>query len=104
MENLEGVEEVVNHIEVLPTSGNDDRLRLAVYRAIYRQGSLQLYSMRSLPPMHVIVKNGNVTLEGVVANEIDKNVANCSGEQRAWGLLPPIYESRDCHRRTVRGC
>ena len=76
VKNVEGVEEVVNHIEVLPTSGNDDRLRLAVYRAIYGQGSLQLYSMRSVPPIHIIVKNGNVTLEGVVANEMDKNVAN----------------------------
>ena len=75
VKKIEGVEKVVNKIEVLPTSPNDDRIRLAVYRAIYSQPSLQLYELRAVPPIHIIVKNGNVSLEGVVATQADKNVA-----------------------------
>ena len=76
VKNIEGVEKVTNNIEVLPLSPNDDRLRVAVYRAIYGHAALQSYSIRSVPPIHIIVKNGNVTLEGVVANEGDRNIAN----------------------------
>ena len=76
VKNIEGVETVDNKIEVLPLSPNDDRIRLAVYRAIYGQPSFQRYAMQAVPPIHIIVKNGNVTLEGVVANEGDKNLAN----------------------------
>lgn len=73
---IEGVEKVVNRIEVLPVSPNDDRLRMAVYRAIYSQPGLDMYALRAVPPIHIIVKNGNVTLEGVVANQGDKDRAN----------------------------
>jgi hyperosmotically inducible protein len=76
VKNIEGVEKVINHIEVLPLSANDERLRIAVYRAIYGHTALQQYSIRSVPPIHIIVKNGTVTLEGVVASEADKNIAN----------------------------
>ena len=76
VKNIEGVEKVVNNIEVLPLSPNDDRLRVAVYRAIYGHTALQRYSVRSVPPIHIILRNGNVTLEGVVANAGDKNIAN----------------------------
>ena len=76
VKNIEGVEKVTNNIEILPLSPNDDRLRVAVYRAIYGHTALQRYSVRSVPPIHIIVKSGNVTLEGVVANEGDKNIAN----------------------------
>jgi hyperosmotically inducible protein len=75
VKNVEGVENVNNEIEVLPNSPNDDSIRLAVYRAIYSQSALQRYQLRAVPPIHVIVKNGNVALEGVVANEGDKNIA-----------------------------
>lgn len=76
VKGIEGVEKVVNNIEVLPVSPNDERIRLAVYRAIYGQPGLQRYGLQAVPPIHIIVKNGNVTLEGVVANEADKNIAN----------------------------
>lgn len=76
VKNIEGVEKVTNSIEVLPVSPNDDRIRAAVYRAIYGHTALQRYGMRSVPPIHIIVKNGNVALEGVVANEGDKTIAN----------------------------
>jgi hyperosmotically inducible protein len=76
VERIEGVERVINNIEVLPLSPNDDRIRLAVARSIFGYGSLYRYSLGANPPLHIIVKNGNVTLEGVVANETDKNIAN----------------------------
>lgn len=72
---IEGVEQVENQIEVLPLSPNDDRIRMAVYRAIYRDPSLSRYAIRAVPPVHIIVKNGNLTLEGAVSSEADKNLA-----------------------------
>lgn len=71
VERVTGVEEVENKIEVLPLSGFDNRIRLATYRAIYRQPGLDRLSLQAVPPIHIIVKNGNVTLEGVVANKSD---------------------------------
>ncbi|MBI1896594.1 MAG: BON domain-containing protein, partial [Acidobacteria bacterium] len=74
--DIEGVEQVINQIEVLPLSPNDDRIRLATYRAIYGHSALNRYALQAIPPIHILVRNGNVTLEGVVANESDKNIAN----------------------------
>jgi hyperosmotically inducible protein len=76
VKNIEGVEKVVNNIEVLPLSPNDDRIRLAAYRAIYGQPTLNRYGLQAVPPIHIIVKNGNVTLEGTVASDADKSIAN----------------------------
>jgi hyperosmotically inducible protein len=76
VKKIEGVGRVVNNIEVLPLSPNDDRIRRAVYRAIYAQPGLDMYSLRAVPTIHIIVKNGNVTLTGAVANEGDKDRAN----------------------------
>jgi hyperosmotically inducible periplasmic protein len=75
VKRIEGVERVVNNIEVLPTSPNDDRIRRDTYRAIYGNDVLSQYSLRAVPPIHIIVKNGNVTLEGVVARQMDKQIA-----------------------------
>jgi hyperosmotically inducible protein len=71
VERVAGVDQVVNRIEVLPLSSFDDRVRLAVYRAIYRQPGLDRLAFQAVPPIHIIVKNGNVTLEGVVPNKGD---------------------------------
>ena len=76
VKSIEGVERVINRIEVLPLSPYDDRIRLATYRAIYGNTALNRYALLAVPPIHIIVKNGNVTLEGVVANEGDKNIAD----------------------------
>jgi hyperosmotically inducible protein len=70
-----GVARVNNQIEVLPLSPNDDRLRLRLFRAIYSQPGLDRYALGAIPGIHIIVKNGNVSLEGVVMNEMDRNVA-----------------------------
>jgi|SRR5215470_8477091 len=75
VKKIEGVEKVVNNIEVLPTSINDDRIRRATYRAIYGNSVLSQYQLRAVPPIHIIVKNGNVALEGVVARQMDKQIA-----------------------------
>lgn len=76
VKGIEGVERVDNRIEVLPLSPNDDQLRRAVYRAIYGTEGLDRYAMRAVPTIHIIVKNGHVSLEGAVATEGDKNLAN----------------------------
>jgi hyperosmotically inducible protein len=76
VKKIEGVSSVVNRIEVLPVSPNDDRLRLALYRAIYSDTVLLRYALQAVPPIHIIVKGGHATLEGVVASEAEKNVAN----------------------------
>ena len=78
---ITGVETVTNNIEVLPLSPFDDRIRLATYRAVYGFGSLNRYAMGTLPSIRIIVKNGNVTLEGVVNNEGDKTIANLRANQ-----------------------
>jgi hyperosmotically inducible protein len=77
VKRIEGVTQVINQIEVLPLSPQDNRIRLAVYRAIYGDPQIgDRYGHRALPSIHIIVKNGNVTLEGVVANQGDKNLIN----------------------------
>jgi osmotically-inducible protein OsmY len=75
IKKIEGVERVENHIEVLPASGNDDRLRRDLFIAIYRYGPLQHYGVGSNRPIRIIVNGGHVTLEGVVDRESDKNMA-----------------------------
>ena len=81
VKRIEGVEKVVNNLEVLPPSPADDRIRKAVYRAIYSYGPLFKYGNMAVPPIHIIVKNGRVTLEGVVDNETDKNLAGMRANQ-----------------------
>jgi hyperosmotically inducible protein len=75
VKQVEGVEKVDNQIEVLPTSSMDDGLRLRLYRAIYGFPSLEKYAMPVIKPIRIIVKNGNVTLEGVVDSQADKDLA-----------------------------
>lgn len=75
--SVEGVTQVVNNIEVLPLSPMDNQIRRAMARTIYGDPSIgDRYGNQALPPIHIIVKNGNVTLEGVVANQFDKNLIN----------------------------
>jgi hyperosmotically inducible protein len=75
VKHIEGVEKVTNNIQVLPVSPNDDRIRRAVYRAIYSNEVLSQYELRAVPPIHIIVNNGRVTLEGVVSRPMDKQIA-----------------------------
>lgn len=92
VKRIEGVTNVVNNIEVLPLSPNDDRIRRGVYRAIYGDPTLSTrYGFRALPSIHIIVKNGNVRLEGVVANEMDRNIAGV----RANGVPGAFHVDND---------
>src|SRR5712671_5366859 len=75
VKSIEGISGVTNNIEVLPPSPMDDQLRRALYRAIYGDPSLSKYSWSSVASIHIIVKSGNVSLEGVVDNDADKNLA-----------------------------
>jgi hyperosmotically inducible protein len=75
VKHIEGVTRVDNRIDVLPLSPMDDQTRRAEYRAIYSEPSLNRYAMQAIPPIHIIVNNGKVTLVGVVATEADKNLA-----------------------------
>jgi hyperosmotically inducible protein len=74
LKRIEGVERVENKIEVLPPSSMDDGLRLALYRAIYGYAPLEKYALGVQKPIRIIVKSGQVTLEGVVDSEADKNL------------------------------
>ena len=76
VKSIEGVASVVNNIEVLPLSPMDDQLRRAVYRGIYGDAGLSRYSVQAVPSIHIIVKNGNVTLTGMVSTKMDSNLAN----------------------------
>lgn len=96
VKKIEGVDRVVNNIEVLPPSPNDDSIRRAVYRAIYSQPGLDTYSLRAVPTIHIIVKNGNVTLTGAVANQGDKDRAGiaANGVSGAFSVTNNIQVDR----------
>jgi osmotically-inducible protein OsmY len=107
LKGIAGVESVDNQVEVLPLSPNDDRIRAAVYNRIYTQPTLAKYNanqgnlgraigpgagvslatgITNNPPIgfhaiHIIVKNGNVALYGVVNNEMDKTIAGMQANQ-----------------------
>ena len=89
VKRVEGVSQVTNNIEVLPLSPNDDQIRRAEYRAIYGDPALSdRYGFRAVPSIHIIVRNGQVTLEGVVANQGDKNLVGirANGVPNVFGV------------------
>lgn len=75
VKSVKGVASVTNNIEVLPVSPMDNQLRRALYRSIYGAPQLFQYAQSAVPSIHIIVKNGHVTLEGVADNDTDKGVA-----------------------------
>lgn len=75
VKSIPGVTSVVNRIEVLPPSPLDNRIRRAEYRTIFSHADLGRYTMGAIPQVHIVVKNGHVTLEGLVMNQMDKNIA-----------------------------
>src|SRR5262245_45292413 len=80
VKRIEGVGKVINNIEVLPLSPHDDDIRRATYRAIFSKPGLDRYSLQAVPPIHIIVKNGHITLVGIVATEADKNLAEIAAK------------------------
>jgi hyperosmotically inducible periplasmic protein len=81
LKGIEGIDQVINDIEVLPTSPADERIRIAVARNIYRSDALDRYGFQVQPSIHIIVKQGRVTLEGVVDTETDKTVAGLKARE-----------------------
>jgi osmotically-inducible protein OsmY len=86
VKHIEGVEQVTNNIEVLPLSTMDEQIRRAEYRAIFGFAPLFRYSEQAVPPIHIIVKNGHVTLVGVVSSEGDKNAAGIRAK-----IVPNVF-------------
>jgi len=88
---IESVSEVVNEIKVLSLSPRDSELRIALYRAIYDWNSpLFRYAMRAMPPIHIIVENGRVTLKGAVATQLESQLAS-----NAANHVSGIFEVRN---------
>lgn len=76
VKDIEGVKGVVNEIQVLPVSPNDDRLRIGLYRSIYNWDSpLFRYATQAIPSIHIIVDRGRATLKGVVNSKDDAQIA-----------------------------
>ena len=92
---IAGVTEVVNNLEVLPLSPNDDRIRRDMFRAVYGSEDIGMrYGFSAVPSIHIIVKNGNVRLEGVVANEFDRNLINVKAQGVA-GAFTVVNDTND---------
>jgi len=88
VKKIESVAKVQNQIEVLPVSQFDDQIRRQVYRAIYKFDSpLFQYAIRAVPPIHIIVKGGHVTLKGVVLNNMDRQLAETYARQ-----VPDVFD------------
>jgi hyperosmotically inducible protein len=91
VKDIDGVSRVVNEIEVLPLSPHDDRLRVALYRAIYNWNSpLFRYATQAVPPIHIIVNRGRAVLKGVVASKADATLAY----MRARGV-PGLFDVKN---------
>lgn len=75
LRRIVGATAVNNQIELLPCSPADDRLRKALYRAVYGHPALETLAIRAIPPIHLIVENGHVTLEGAVPNPAVRSIA-----------------------------
>jgi hyperosmotically inducible protein len=88
MQRVPGVASVTNELEVLPVSFSDDNLRMRLARAIYRDPTLSRYAIQAIPPIHIIVKNGHVTLEGVVSTEMEKDVAGIRASSAGLSFGP----------------
>ena len=87
---IEGVGKVVNKIEVLPLSPFDDCIRRATYRAIFSRPGFEKYAIQAVSPIRIIVKNGNITLEGVVGSQFDKTMAEIAARS-----VPGAFEVTD---------
>jgi BON domain-containing protein len=91
VKSIESVSKVVNQIEILPVSQFDDDIRRQVYRAIFKFDSpLFMYSVRAVPPIHIIVKGGRVTLKGMVLNDMDRQLAETYARQ-----VPNVFEVKN---------
>jgi hyperosmotically inducible protein len=94
VQKIPGVTSVTNQLEVLPLSPMDDRLRRQVASAIFRDPSLSRYAIQAVPPIHIIVDNGHVTLEGVVNSPLEKEVAGMRASSAGLSFGPVVNNLR----------
>jgi hyperosmotically inducible protein len=90
VQHIPGVASVTNEIKVLPLSFQDDRLRVQVARAIFRDPALSRYAMGAVPAIHIIVDNGKVTLTGTVNNNLEKQVAGMRASTAGLSFGPVV--------------
>jgi hyperosmotically inducible protein len=89
-----GVTSVTNDVKVLPLSNFDNRIRMQTARAIFRDPMLSKYAIQVVPPIHIIVDNGHVTLEGVVNTDTEKNVAGIRASGASLSFGPVVNNLR----------
>ncbi|MBV8903644.1 MAG: BON domain-containing protein [Acidobacteriia bacterium] len=94
VQQIPGVTSVTNNLKVLPLSPMDDRLRMQIARAIYRDPSISTLGYQALPPIHIIVDNGHVTLEGVVNTDLQKQVAGIRAGTTGLSFGPVVNNLR----------
>lgn len=90
VETTPGVKDVIDNINVLPTSPMDDELRIRVARAIYGNSSLSKYALDPAKPIRIVVDNGHVTLYGVVDSQMDKQIAEMQAKS-----VPNVFSVED---------
>jgi hyperosmotically inducible periplasmic protein len=91
VKDIEGVTTLNSEIKVLPLSPNDDRLRRALYLALFSGDSpLFRYALGANPSIHIIVENGRAILKGFVSSEADKNLANVRARN-----VPGVFEVKN---------
>jgi len=91
LKRLESVGKVINEIEVLPVSPSDDAIRIATYRAMFNYDSpVFRYALMAIPPIHIIVNNGRVTLKGTVGSEMDQQLVYTAARQ-----VPGVFEVKN---------
>jgi hyperosmotically inducible periplasmic protein len=98
VKNIEGIEAVDNKIQVLPLSADDDHTRQLEYAAIYSFPSLYIYAVRAVPPIHIIVDHGHVTLVGIVANEANRDAADVRAN-----MVPGVFSVTNNLRLETKG-
>lgn len=97
VKRIPGVERVVNNIEVLPLSPFDDSIRVRTYRTVFGSNGLYRYALGANPSVHIVVNHGHVTLEGVVANKMDRQLAYLAANN-----VPGVFSVTN-NLRTERG-
>ncbi len=96
---LEGVGKIVNKIDVLPISPGDERIRIAAHRVILSKPGIEAYGLRAVPPIHIIVKDGEITLVGFVANQADKDLVGIAAKEipGAFGVINNLRVETPLH-------
>ena len=103
VKSVPGVASFTNGLDVLPLSPFDDRLRIQVARAVYGNPVLSRYALQAVGPIHIIVDNGRVTLEGVVNSEMEKQVAGMQASSAGLSFGPVVNNLRVENPKVKKG-